>query len=117
GLANATQIGQTYGAQVDTLGNLYFCDNYGRRIRVVPKADGSVPFAVKGTGETVVPAGASLKGRVYRVLGNGAAGEGTMGEKAYDAMIREPYNFHIDADGGLYLAEFGNNRIVYVATR
>ena len=82
----SAKLGYAYGAAVDGTGNVFITDVYNARIRKITAA-----------------------GIVSTVAGSGTAGfaDGSSGA----AKFNEPYGIAADAQGNLYVADEGNNRI------
>jgi len=87
GPAASAQLNNPWGVAVDSAGNLYIADTYNNRIRRV-------------------------SGRVITtVAGTGTQGFGGDNGPATSAQLNKPYGIAVDAAGGLYIADSGNNRI------
>lgn len=80
------------GVAVDTAGNLYIADTTNHRVRKVD------------TG-----------GAVTTVAGTATAGFGGDGGAATAALLNRPADVHVGADGSLYVADAGNDRVRRVA--
>lgn len=116
GLAGTASAQSALGMALDPAGNLYYADYLNHRIRVLARADGSIPIPVKGAGGATVAPGATRKGLLYTVVGTGTPGAGASGMASTAFPLNTPYNVEFDGRG-FYVADFGNNRIVYVATQ
>ncbi len=88
GPASQARIGAPTALRFDAMGNLYFTD---RAYHVVRK------IAVDGTISTVV--------------GSGQAGLSADGTPAQQAKLQQPYGLALAADGTIYVADSGNNRV------
>lgn len=87
GSATAAQLAQPLGIAVDKSGNLYIADRGNNRIRKV-------------TGSNIAT-----------VAGNGLTNYGGDGINGLGAQLNAPFAVAIDADGNVYTADSGNNRI------
>ncbi len=114
--ALVTGIWNYSGVAVDAGGNLFIADQ-NNRIRVLAAENGSVQIPVLGASAAIVPKGSTLKGKVYTALGIGTAGAASPGTANTAAAINIPYGLAMDSAGGLYIAEFGNNRVLFMGTR
>jgi uncharacterized protein (TIGR03437 family) len=94
GAANVAQLSQPYGIAVDAAGNLYIADLGNARVRKVTP-DGNIQ-TVAGGG-TIAPGG------------NGDGGS------ALDALLMEPRNVAVQADGTLFVSDFGANRVYQIS--
>ena len=83
------------GVAIDTSGNIYISETTGSRIRKIVFAGGDPTQAANYT--------------VSTVTGTGAVG-GTDGPNGV-ATFHAPYEIALDGNGGLYVADSGNNRI------
>ena len=81
------------GIAVDAQGNLYIADSDNHRIRKV-----------------------DTNGIITTVAGNGTAGFGGDGGPASQARLGGPRDVFVDAQGTLYIADYGNHRIRKVDT-
>lgn len=84
GPAIAAQIGFPHDVAVDLAGNVYFADLFSRRVRKV-----------------------SPDGIITTVAGNGRAGYTGDGGPATEAPFALPAGVGLDAQGNLYIADFG----------
>jgi PKD repeat protein/biopolymer transport protein ExbD len=87
GQATSAQLKGPIGVAVDAQGNLYIGDLGNQRVR---KVSGGIISTVAGTG---------------------TAGYSGDGGQATSAQINSPYGVAVDAQGNLYIADFGNQRI------
>jgi len=55
-------------------------------------------------------------GVLMRIAGKGRAGDAGDGGMATEATLNHPYDVKVGADGQIYIADFGNNRIRMVGT-
>ncbi len=115
--AGSALLNNYSGLAHDTAGNLWLADNVNHRVRVVAARDGSVAVAVRGASDAPVAGAATRKGYIYSFLGTNAAGAALPGQTAAGAALNTPYSVTMDPADGLYVADFYNNRIVYVSTR
>jgi sugar lactone lactonase YvrE len=127
------------GVAVDAAGNLYIADSAGARIRKVtngvittvagggsshaenvPATSAAVlpaSIAVDATGNLYIADGENQTGRIRRISGGiittAAGGGGFDGESlpATSASLNVPSGVAVDANGNVYVAESGNNRI------
>ncbi len=88
GPANTAQIDSPGGIALDAAHNLYIADTNNNRIRRV-----------------------SPSGIIETVAGTGWQGFGGDGGPATDASLNEPSGIVLDQDGGLFVADTGNERI------
>ncbi len=88
GPATSAQLGYPYGVAADAQGNLYIADYATQRVREVSRA-----------------------GVISTVAGNGTAGSAGDGGPATAAQLSSPSGVAVDADGDLYIADYGNQRI------
>src|SRR5208337_173469 len=88
GPASQAQLNQPEGVAVDASGNLYIADTDNNRIRKI-----------------------SPNGIIPTVAGNGIAGFSGDGGPASQAQLNHPEGVAVDAQGNLYIADTGNNRI------
>jgi len=91
----ATSVSLYYpqSVAVDSLGNVYICDDGGRILKVN-----------------------STTGIVTRFAGNGAYAYSGDGGLAVSATLSNPTNIAIDKKGNLYISDFGNYRVRKVDT-
>ena len=88
GPAADAQLRGIYGLAADAGGNIYIAERTSHRIR---KVDSS--------------------GVITTVAGNGTEGYGGDSGQAVAAQLKEPRGLAADADGNLYIADWGNHRI------
>jgi len=93
GPATSAALGHIEGLALDAAGNLYLADYEGNRIRKV-----------------------SPSGIITTVAGNGNAGYSGDGGPATSAQLFAVYAVAVDTAGGIYIADYGNNRIRKVST-
>ena len=93
------------GVVMDAQGNLYIADTGNNRIQEVP-ATGGLQWNQNMT-----------IGDMYTVTGDqhGAVGSSGDGGLAGSALLDQPAGLAVDADGDIYIADAGNNRIQEVA--
>jgi len=91
--ATAASLQGPAGVAVDALGNIYIADSTNERIREVNASTGII---------------STLAGSTSGFAGDGGA--------ASTAMLNDPCGLAIDAAGGLYIADDGNNRIREIAS-
>ena len=89
GPATSTSIQWTTGVLVDAVGNIYFSDKNGGRVRKVTAATGLVST----------------------IAGNGTLGYNGDDIVATSAELTYPEGIALDAAGNLYFADNGNNRV------
>ncbi|CAB1081078.1 odd Oz/ten-m homolog 4 [Olavius algarvensis Delta 1 endosymbiont] len=96
GPAIAAQLHYPSRVDVDNDGNLYIVDRSNRRIRKVDN-----------------------NGIITTVAGSGLGGKETSGEggPAVAANLANPLGLAVDAEGNIYISDWGNNRIYKVNTR
>lgn len=88
GPATAAQLSSPVGFARDAAGNLYFADSGNNKIRVIGK-----------------------DGIIRTVAGTGVAGSGGDGAAATSAQLNNPAAVLPTAQGELYIAEYGGNRV------
>jgi adhesin/invasin len=85
---------------MDAMGNLYIADTGNHVIRkVVPGSDG------------IIGQGDSREETIRTIAGTGLAGYSGDGGPATEAMLSEPRDVEVGPDGGIYIADTGNNCI------
>ena len=92
GLAINAYLDNPTGVAVDKAGNLYICDTFNDRIRMVTP-DGIIHTIAGTTGANPTP---------------GYSGDGG---PALSALFNEPMSLFVDAAGNLYVADYGNDII------
>ena len=93
GPATAAQLDAPRGVAVDRLGNVYIADYANERIRKV-----------------------ASDGTISTFAGNGTPGFSGDGGPATAAQLLAPIDVDVDAQGNLYIADFGNRRVRKVTT-
>ncbi|MGH3371160.1 MAG: hypothetical protein ACRDPR_14310, partial [Nocardioidaceae bacterium] len=88
GPATAARLNEPAGVDVDAAGNLYIADYANQRVRKV-----------------------DTSGNISTVAGDGTAGFCGDAGPATSACIQDPTDVAADSAGGLYIADYGNNRI------
>jgi sugar lactone lactonase YvrE len=88
GPAREARLASPRSLAVDTQGNLYIADYTNARIRKV-----------------------DTNGIITTVAGNGGEGAGGDGGPALDATVQNPWSIDVDAQGNLYLVQFGLPRV------
>jgi sugar lactone lactonase YvrE len=132
GPASSAQLAGPAGLAIDATGNLYIADRVSGAIRKVA-VNGTITTVAGGFNNPwgiVVDAGGYLyaaesgnnvvrkmapNGTVTTVAGNGTAGYSGDGGQATLAQLSQPLGLALDADGNLYIADNGNNRVREVA--
>jgi uncharacterized protein (TIGR03437 family) len=94
GPASAAQLNQPYGLAIDPAGVLYIADFGNARVRKVT-SDGAI-HTVAGGG-------------TFAATGPGQGGPAT------SAQLMQPRNVTLDANGSLYISDFGANQVYSVA--
>ncbi|MGD0498864.1 MAG: hypothetical protein ABSC23_10565 [Bryobacteraceae bacterium] len=93
GKASSAQLNAPEGLVVDKLGNLLIADSLNHRVRKV-----------------------ASDGTIATLAGSGTPGYAGDGGSAASAQVNLPYGVAADANGNLYIAEFGNNVIRKVSS-
>ncbi|MDO3626563.1 NHL repeat-containing protein [Mucilaginibacter sp. BT774] len=93
GLGTAALFSNPAGIASDASGNLYISDSFNNRIRKI-----------------------APDGTVTTVAGNGNAGYNTTDTPAADAEFYGPQGLAVDAQGNIFVADFGNNVIREITT-
>ena len=88
GPATAAQLSSPTGFVQDAAGNIYFADSGNNKIRVIGK-----------------------DGVIRTVAGTGAAGSSGDGAAATSAQLNDPVAVVATAQGEIYIAEYGGNRV------
>jgi len=89
GPATSAGLNNPTGVAFDPTGNLYIADQLNNRIRMV-----------------TIPGGI-----ITTVAGNGTVGSGGDGGPAIDAQLFHPTGLALDANGNLYIADTGNQKV------
>jgi uncharacterized protein (TIGR03437 family) len=95
GPASAALLNQPYGLAFDTSGNLYIADLGNARVRKI---------GTDGTIQTVAGGGA------LPATGTGQGGPANI------TQLAQPRDVAVDADGSLYISDFGANQVYRVTT-
>jgi hypothetical protein len=103
GLATSGSIKNPIDVTLDENGNIYIADYANERIRFVPQAGGTY------FGQTMTA------NYIYTLVGDGTGAYGGNAGPAVSAQIWGPTGVSIDAEGNLYIADFKNHRIRFVA--
>ena len=131
GPATAAELNSPWGLAVDTAGNLYIADSGNNRIRKVSNGViTTIPVNITGaslsnpTGVAVDSSGnlyvaAAGNSLVLKVSGGvtvPVAGTGTAGLNGYSGaatsvQLNAPWSVAVDAEGNIYIADYGNNLI------
>jgi uncharacterized protein (TIGR03437 family) len=123
GAATASQLSTPTGVALDVAGNLYVADSANLRVRKLSPAGVVSTIAVAARDVAIAPDGtlfASYGQHVVRVLPNNAvanyAGDGSYffrgdGGSAVTARLYSPTGVALDATGGLWIADTGNQRV------
>ena len=97
-VSDASSLSFPNGVALDTTGNLYVTDTYGRGVRVVP-ATGGTTFGMPTQADGV-----------YTLAGAGPAESPTAGGTARDPLVY-PARVAVDASGEVFVADVGNNSV------
>ena len=93
GPATAAQLNAPVGFARDAAGNLYFADSGNNKIRVI-----------------------ATDGTIRTVAGTGVAGSSGDGAAATSAQLNDPVALALSAQGEIYIAEYGGNRVRKILT-
>ncbi|MHB8401242.1 MAG: NHL domain-containing protein [Bacteroidia bacterium] len=93
GQATAAELNAPVGVAIDTKGILYIADEFNNRIRKV-----------------------NTQGIISTIAGTGNNGFSGDGGQATNAEISSPQGLAVDANGNIYLVDYGNSRIRKVDT-
>ena len=88
GPATAASLASPAGVAVDSLGNVFVSEFAGHRVRKV-----------------------SAAGQIVTVAGTGVASAGGDGGPAASASLNSPLGLSVDANGNLFVADYGNHAI------
>jgi trimeric autotransporter adhesin len=99
GPATSAELNTPTGVTVDAAGNVVIADSGDSRIRVVAQSDGTFYGVSMSTGD------------IYTVAGNGRFGYYGDNRLAINAELNAPSAVAVDLDGGLLIADSGNDRI------
>ncbi|MES2019200.1 MAG: RHS repeat-associated core domain-containing protein [Pseudomonadota bacterium] len=93
GLATSAALSSPNGVAADTQGNLYIADSFNKRVRKV-----------------------SATGIITTVVGGGGSGSYTATEPASQVRLNFPVAVTVDAEGSLYISDFGSKVVRKVTT-
>jgi len=93
GMATNAQINEPYCVTIDKIGNLYFTDNWNRRIRKI-----------------------NTSGTISTIAGTGTLGFSGDGSPATSAEFNFPAGIAVDNLGNVYVCDAGNERIREINT-
>jgi len=105
GLAGSAEFDTPHGVAVDANRNIYICDTYNRRMRVMNT--GTSPITVAGV--TIQPA------YIATVAGNGVYQYKGDGGPALNANFADPDGIALDAAGNIYVSDLEAERIRFVS--
>ena len=97
-IAGSTQVEYPHGLAFDSSGDLFIADEDNYRVLEVV-ANGN-PITSSSTIETVA--------------GTGADGDTAAGQQATSTQLSYPTNVAVDSAGNLYIADYGNTRVLEV---
>jgi alpha-tubulin suppressor-like RCC1 family protein/sugar lactone lactonase YvrE len=92
-IATAATVDSPRGIVVNSLGTVYFIEDYNHRLRSI-----------------------TTDGIIHTVAGSGAAGYGGDGGAATDANLNLPRSIAYDSSGNLFIADLSNHRIRKIST-
>jgi RHS repeat-associated protein len=98
GVANLATLSQMQGVVLDPQGDIFIADTFNNRVEEVYKGGQSF-------GQTMT------SGHLYTVAGTGTQGFSGDSAAATSAQLSEPDALGTDAQGNLYISDWGNNRI------
>jgi sugar lactone lactonase YvrE len=105
GAATSAQINVPNGICVDSLGNLYIGDTQNNRIRMIAKTSNQNIFGISST----------TANYIYTIAGNGTGAFAGDSGAATSAQLRSPMGICSDSVGNIYIADYLNTRIRFVA--
>jgi hypothetical protein len=100
GVASSAQLDEPMGVAVDPSGDLFIADTANCKVRVVPKASGSV------FGQAVV------RDHIYTVAGTGVCGSAGQGGPISGAQLYDPVAVALDSAGDLIVADRGDQSVL-----
>lgn len=103
GAATSARISRTKGITTDTSGNVYIADSIYHRIRFIPVAGGTY-FGQAMTANYI-----------YTIAGTGTGGFNNDNVVATSSQLNSPYGVRVDVAGNVYVADYTNNRIRFIA--
>src|ERR1035438_5618392 len=89
--ATSTPLRYPWGSVEDAAGNIYIADNLDNRILMV-----------------------STDGKIHILAGTGIAGFSGDGGPALNAELNGPQGIRLDGKGGLYVADYNNERVRFI---
>jgi hypothetical protein len=101
--ATTSRLWGPYGVSVDMSGNVYIADRSNCRIRFVPKTGGTY-FGQAMTANYI-----------YSIAGTGTGGYVADNVAATSAQINNPGAVSVDSVGNVYIADYSNHRIRFIA--
>ena len=109
GLATSAELDDPQGLAVDASGDLLVSDGGNDRVRLVGarSCSAACPYGLRSV----------AAGNIYTVAGSGRVGFSGDGGPATSAELDDPLGLAVDAKWGLFIADTGNNRIRFVASR
>jgi hypothetical protein len=103
GASTAATLWYPYGVSVDMSGNVYIADNSNCRIRFIAKTGGTY-FGQAMTANYI-----------YTIAGTGTGGYVADNVAATSAQINYPRAVSVDSVGNVYIADYSNHRIRFIA--